>query len=521
MGLREKAQNFRRSHGQTDLVDHIEDYFLGKVLDEGDLRLLKEQMDTKLNQLTALLDRKLIDMQTLFEVGKEITSTLSTQDLLDIVSFTLMGQFRISDTAVFLFGKNGIMNLQARKGFEGLETLTVSESFTGFLKSHAESLTLTELISLKKEFTQFEEAEARLIVPMLFKSELTGFIVLGRKPDNEYYEPEEKAFISTLASLTAIALENARLYGELLLANENLEKKYQELSSLYEISRVINSADEQKTVLELIGETVMTGFGVKKGLLFTLEKGHAVIRKSFGILDLPEGVELDLPPVVEKQNWDNTASVIELEGALKERFRPYDRCLFVPLYAVKSRVGGMLIFSFENYDIDARDEGLLGLFSIIASQVAPPMLITDKLSRERGSELDPLSTITGAMEKAIEEAGEFGLSIRFCQLRLTQFARYIQFYGGVRAREALASLSRRMLAVLPPAGRMVQLYPGRYLFILPAVSDSDTDGFRDSILDLAREAFHDQTEIDPGPDFRCALYPEEAQDAFSILSLLE
>lgn len=54
--------------------------------------------------------------------------------------------------------------------------------------------------------------EGLLLVPLKAKGRINGILVMGPKSDGEAYLAEEKAFLSDLASLAAIAVENARLY---------------------------------------------------------------------------------------------------------------------------------------------------------------------------------------------------------------------------------------------------------------------------------------------------------------------
>ena len=51
-----------------------------------------------------------------------------------------------------------------------------------------------------------------LLIPLKAKGRINGILIMGPKSDGEEYLAEEKAFLSDLASLAAIAVENARLY---------------------------------------------------------------------------------------------------------------------------------------------------------------------------------------------------------------------------------------------------------------------------------------------------------------------
>jgi HD-GYP domain-containing protein (c-di-GMP phosphodiesterase class II) len=67
----------------------------------------------------------------------------------------------------------------------------------------------------KEEKEELERFNADLFLPLHTKGELIGFIILGQKKSSQPYTQDEQLIFSTLANQTAVAIENARLYGEL------------------------------------------------------------------------------------------------------------------------------------------------------------------------------------------------------------------------------------------------------------------------------------------------------------------
>lgn len=67
------------------------------------------------------------------------------------------------------------------------------------------------------------ELGGELAFPMFSESELTGFLVLGPKLSGDTYDPDDIELLSTLVSQAAIAVKNAQLYRQVVLANDYIE----------------------------------------------------------------------------------------------------------------------------------------------------------------------------------------------------------------------------------------------------------------------------------------------------------
>lgn len=519
MGLRDKAHGFRGS-GSFDRLDNLEEAFEGRIPQKEELLELKEEINRRLAAVTEKLDRKLIEMQTLIEIGRELNSTLSTSDLVQIVAFTLMGQFRVSDIAVWSV-QNGKASIADRKGFASMEEGQLAGEFLVHLASRETALPVSDITLFKKEYTLFDRADCRLVVPMKGKEGLQGFLALGGKPEGEFYTDEERGMIYTLASLAGIALENARLYEELKNANARLDRKLSELSTLYEVSRVINSSSDFETVAALVCETIGTGFGVDKALLFLSEEGGLVIRNVIGLPAETRGQALRLSAAEEKLFAENRSGVTEVNPMLREVAKPSAHSLFVPMYASGRPVGGLLVLSSTRYDLRGGDSDLLSLFTIIASQAAPPLDLTRILQDEKQSVRDPWSPVIDRMGEEIEAARKFGVSVTFLMARLANYRKYLEFYGSGETFRRIADFADRVRQALPASGSAIRYNSNRILVILPAIPDSDLEDARDSIITAAAEVFKNEKEIDIGLDLLTAGYPDTSEDRYALLTLLE
>ena len=279
-------------------------------------------------------------MQTIFEIGKEINSTLHLQELMQIIIFTVMGQFRISDVAIFTISGNGARLIE-KKGFAGLDSIPSDALFSSFLNNLKSTASIEDLKEFKEAYNLLTGVKAGLAVPIKNRDKLTGVIILGRKDgESADYSHEESDFVFTVASLSGIAIENARLY-------EALEKKLWELSSLYEISKVINSSDDYQSVLELITETITTGFGVREAVLLSFEDSNPVVRKVIGMSENLLNSPLIFNQEEENLFLSNCAGILNVPARIQELGAEGSNYLFMPLISSGTKIGAIFIFKFE------------------------------------------------------------------------------------------------------------------------------------------------------------------------------
>jgi signal transduction histidine kinase len=66
---------------------------------------------------------------------------------------------------------------------------------------------------------------AEIVLPMLFRSRLNGFLVLGEKLSGRMFLPDDLDLLETLSHQSAMAIENARAYSALRDLNQHLEAR--------------------------------------------------------------------------------------------------------------------------------------------------------------------------------------------------------------------------------------------------------------------------------------------------------
>jgi signal transduction histidine kinase len=134
----------------------------------------------------------------------------------------------------------------------------------------------------QEELSRLTILGAELFVPMHGTKHLIGWLALGPRQSGEPYRLNEVVFLTTLANQTAIALENAQLL-------EAAERRAHQLTTLNQVSRIVNQTLDLGTVLQLIMEKSLELLDSEAGSLLLANDEEAL---SFEVVLGPVGDQL-------------------------------------------------------------------------------------------------------------------------------------------------------------------------------------------------------------------------------------
>lgn len=177
-------------------------------------------MVSKLNQANRSLDQKVQELNTLFEIGRELNQFFERPAILKQLSYSLMGQLLVNQFFVTL-KLEGKLEIVYRKG-----SLFKSEQVDDCKKICAglEDLSSPVILGQQTRFAHLQDLGISVIVPMTHQNVVNGYIFLGDKLDQSTFSEADLNFLSTLANMVIIALENSRLIRE-TIEKERLEEE--------------------------------------------------------------------------------------------------------------------------------------------------------------------------------------------------------------------------------------------------------------------------------------------------------
>lgn len=107
-------------------------------------------------------------------------------------------------------------------------------------------------------------ARSAIFVPVIVRGEGIGVINLLSSAPGRRYDDKDLAFAEELARRTAVAMDNARLYGEAQDALRTTQRRATQLRGLTDASLAINSARSVEEVVELVTEQARLLIGAEQ-----------------------------------------------------------------------------------------------------------------------------------------------------------------------------------------------------------------------------------------------------------------
>ncbi|HOT58086.1 MAG TPA: diguanylate cyclase DgcA [Spirochaetia bacterium] len=168
------------------------------------------------------LEKQIFDLKQLLEISKSLNSTLDYHILIDSILYTIMGQMKVLKAA--LYAKKGIDSTcfslhRNYKGFELVQGLDYSlpediPAIKLFSKDY-HCYTLQEVKNILGNYGGLDvlvTLNPSLLVPLKTKGVINGLIILGDQILGTEFTAYEKEYIINIATLAAIAINNAFLF---------------------------------------------------------------------------------------------------------------------------------------------------------------------------------------------------------------------------------------------------------------------------------------------------------------------
>ena len=195
----------------TKKLKAIEETYLRSLANISATAVEKSRTVDEIQQVNRKLDRKIQELNTLFEVGKELGALLDPEKVVRLLVFSLLGQIGINRYLVCL--KEGADMKIAASRIDGQAPQSELLIHLATLKA---PVRISEMV-LKKAVDPREALVGlglRVVVPMQLQGDTKGIIFLGEKLNKEEFSEADLEYLTSLANIAIIALENARLFKE-------------------------------------------------------------------------------------------------------------------------------------------------------------------------------------------------------------------------------------------------------------------------------------------------------------------
>ena len=223
------------------------------------------------------------DLIPLFEFSNVINSSIDLNLILNTVLLTVMGKMLVSKGVVLLKREESQFEIVAAKG--------ISSDLIGTSVSMKKPLKTMSSVQPKEPGDEYHKMLSDLSLvfsaPVIAQGHVVGMLALGKRIGKKKYGEADKGLIKSLVNLSASAIEKAMTLEQLKDANRSLDRKIQELNTLFELSKEFNLVLDSQKVLRLLTFSLLGQIGVNRYAICLLEDGVMKIMMS-RIEELPE-----------------------------------------------------------------------------------------------------------------------------------------------------------------------------------------------------------------------------------------
>ena len=196
----------------------------------------------------------------MFEFSTIINSSLELDFILSTVLRTLMGKMLVTRGIVLLKRDGKLFQVIAAKGVDNSivgETIEVEHPLRSIQ-------TAKKLIHGSQQWMDLlNRNQQSLVIPILSQRRIVGYITLGERLTKSPFSALDKKIIHSLVNLSGAAIEKALIIDQVKEANRSLDRKIQELNTLFDLSKEFNIGLDEKRVVRLVTFALLGQIGVQ------------------------------------------------------------------------------------------------------------------------------------------------------------------------------------------------------------------------------------------------------------------
>jgi sigma-B regulation protein RsbU (phosphoserine phosphatase) len=216
------------------------------------------------------LDKKLLELTALFDICRSLTSSLSLRSILENALRIPMGQLLIGKGIVLL--KNPSSSEFTVEGLKGLPRDLLHKSLT--VHTPPQHLLMIDAAGDEDGWMAFfREFGLGILLPLTSSRGTIGLMGFGPKINRKTFDEGEIEFLDSLSNIAATAVVNGMMVDEIQSVNRILDRKVQQLNTLFDISRELNTTLDREKIASLLAFAVMGELLVNRCAVLVRESG--------------------------------------------------------------------------------------------------------------------------------------------------------------------------------------------------------------------------------------------------------
>lgn len=180
--------------------------------------IANSRMFTELRRINRMLDRKVYELNTLFDLSKDFNIMVDRDEIVRIFKFAMLGQMLIRKF-FFVLENEGKREMVATSGIQDDWAKGEIDKLFAFEK---------DLIEVDKELADeipfLKDNEIKAVIGLHFQSEKIALVGVGARANEEEYSTSDYNFLRSLGNLAVLSIQKTYLLEE-RIEKERLEEE--------------------------------------------------------------------------------------------------------------------------------------------------------------------------------------------------------------------------------------------------------------------------------------------------------
>ncbi|MDZ7658759.1 SpoIIE family protein phosphatase [Fodinibius sp.] len=206
------------SKGNKQPLSQHEVEFVESLSIISSVAIANSRMFTELRRINRMLDRKVYELNTLFDLSKDFNILVDRDEIIRIFKFAMLGQMLIRKF-FFVLEHEDERKVMATSGING----ELSDDETDKLFSLDDDLIEVDE-TLEKEIPFLAENEIKALIGLQFQSERVALVGVGARANEEEYSSSDYNFLQSLGNLAVLSIQKTYLLEE-RIEKERMEEE--------------------------------------------------------------------------------------------------------------------------------------------------------------------------------------------------------------------------------------------------------------------------------------------------------
>jgi len=459
---------------------------------------------TELKQAEEEVQHRILELATLNEIGRAIASTIELDELWELIYQQTCRLMEVSAFYIALYDREkeelyNVINMlhgqprprgEKRRRFGNGRTEYVIRASKPLLIRGEVQATYGRLgiVSADKKAKSFAG------VPIAVGSKVIGVLAVQNYERDDVYDKHNIELLSTIANHAAIAIENARLYGE-------TQGHLKEMTTLQKIGMELTSSLDLSNLLQDITESTLELTNADYVHIFSLDPKTGKFTHRAAVWP-PQAKE---PPMTWPRKRGLTAAVFEAQEPVvieKASDHPLYSTPETRKWGVQSVAGfplkgkwgltGVLNLAFLKPHAFSEEER--NLLSLLADQAA--IAIENARLYEKTQQLAITDGLTGlynhryfyeALENELQRSDRYQHSVSLIILDIDNFKAYNDRHGHLAGDNLLMELAQLMSQVARTPDTLARYGGEEFTIILPETGAEQARSLAQRLLDDVRK----------------------------------